>query len=145
MKDSVIESAGTTDLDEFVDALGAALGIPPEVDDFLDGNLMDTLTGIEHVVMEDWKIYEWMLEKLAWDQCRTARGIGAIEYICRTRAIPYSLQGANIKQAAVAGGAEELYYRPLHENRHQNDSLQHAVYWHVKRGLPAVRHGKAVV
>lgn len=141
-EDSVILEAGTHNLDEFVDAVAAALLPRP---DWMptgthDPNLVASIRGVDRLVIEDWALYPWELEHLAWDKCRTARGIGALEFICRTAGVLYSLQPAKIKDAAVAGGAEDLYFRPLHENRHQNDSLQHAVYWHVKQGLPAVRH-----
>jgi hypothetical protein len=88
------------------------------------------------IVCEDWKIYEWMLEKLAWDSCRTARAIGALTLLARQHAIPFHLQGADIKPAAVAAGAEDLYVHPLEENRHANDSIQHGVFY-------TARHGKA--
>lgn len=144
-EDSVIIAAGTHELDEFVDAVGWALGTRPEHSPppVVDGELFGNLGGVGHVVMEDWKLYpdgKGGLVLPPWDSCLTARGIGALTYIARASGTPYTLQGAKIKPTAVAGGAEELFYRPLHENRHQNDSLMHAVYWHVKRELPPVRH-----
>jgi hypothetical protein len=39
------------------------------------------------------------------------------------------LQPAAIKKQAQAAGAEELYWRPLRENRHQNDAVQHFVFY----------------
>jgi hypothetical protein len=138
--DSVIVAAGTHSLDEFVDAVGAALLGDRENATRVDPELVAELDGVEQVVIEDWVIYEWEAQNLAWDKCRTARGIGALEFICRTADVPYTLQPAKIKETARAAGVEDLYYRPLDENRHQNDALQHAVYWHLKQGLPAVRH-----
>jgi hypothetical protein len=64
-----------------------------------------------------------------FDKVRTARVIGAITFMCRMTNTPLHFQGANIKAAAVAAGAEELYYRPLTENRHQNDAIQHYVFF----------------
>jgi len=84
---------------------------------------------IGRVVCEDFRIYPWELENLKFDQVRTARVIGAITFMCRLNRIPLTLQGANIKAAAQAAGAEELYYKPLHENRHQNDAIQHFVFF----------------
>jgi hypothetical protein len=143
-EDSVILDAGTHELDEFVDAVGLALGVAPDWSDAApDPELMDSLRGVGHVVMEDWKLYpdgNGGLVLPPWDSCLTARGIGALTYIARAAGVPYTLQPAKIKPTAVAGGAEELFTRPLYENRHQNDSLMHAVYWHVKRELPPVRH-----
>lgn len=84
---------------------------------------------LEAIVCEDWVLYEWMATKLVWDKFRTVRGIGAFTLLARQHNIPFILQGANIKAAAVAAGAEELFRTPLHENRHQNDAIMHGVYY----------------
>lgn len=84
---------------------------------------------IGRVVCEDWRLYPDKMKALAWDQCRTARVIGALKFICRQQGIPFILQPAAIKQRAVDGGAEEFFYRPLHENRHQNDAIMHFVFY----------------
>lgn len=84
---------------------------------------------IERIVCEDFRIYPWKAKDLAWDQVRTARLIGALTFIARKHNIPFVLQGANIKERAVAGGAEEFFARPLHENRHANDSIMHGWFY----------------
>jgi hypothetical protein len=84
---------------------------------------------IGRIVCEDWKLYPDKLRSLAWDRCRTARVIGALTMLCRWHSIEFVLQPAAIKTAAQSAGAEELYLRPLKENRHQNDSIQHFVYF----------------
>jgi hypothetical protein len=94
---------------------------------------------IERIVMEDWRLYPWVMytpdgrasHALDFDQCRTARLIGAITHVARIKHIPVHLQGADIKETAVQAGAENLYYKPLHENRHQNDAIQHGVFYNV--------------
>ena len=100
-----------------------ALGFPgPDVD-------------AEHLVIEDWALYPWKAQELAWDKCRTARGIGALSYICDAAGVPYTLQPAKIKDQAVAAGAEAYFKKPLHENRHLHDSIMHAVYFQVTNGV----------
>lgn len=84
---------------------------------------------IGRIVCEDFRIYPWEAKNLAWDQVRTARLIGALTWFAHHFDIPLQLQGANTKERAVAGGAEELFYRPLHENRHQNDAIMHGTYF----------------
>lgn len=80
-------------------------------------------------VIEDWRIYPWEAKNLAWDQCRTARAIGALTFIGRVYNIDVVLQPAKIKERAQAAGAEEYYLKPLDINRHANDSIQHGVYF----------------
>jgi hypothetical protein len=84
---------------------------------------------VERIVCEDFRIYPWKCQDLKWDRVRTARAIGALTFMAQHFDIPMILQGANIKPSAVAAGAEELYWKPLHENRHQNDAIQHFVYY----------------
>lgn len=84
---------------------------------------------VKRIVCEDFRIYPWKAQQLAMDPVRTARVIGAVTFMCRLLDIPILFQPAGIKSAAKAAGAEELYYRPLYENRHQNDAIQHFVFF----------------
>jgi hypothetical protein len=95
--------------------------------DGVDPELMKRPIG--RIVCEDFRLYPWELENMHWDKVRTARVIGAITFMARLHHIPLIFQGANIKGAAVAAGAEELFYKPLTENRHQNDALMHYVFY----------------
>lgn len=122
------------------------VGVDGEVEEFLRDypeaeDFMQQVVGydIERVVCEDWKLYPWVMytdtgratHALDFDQCRTARLIGKIELCCLLSETSLYLQGADIKETAVAAGAENLYYKPLHENRHQNDAIQHGVFYTV--------------
>jgi hypothetical protein len=84
---------------------------------------------IGRIVCEDFRIYPWKAKSLTWDPVRTARLIGAITLMSRVFDLPLVLQPAAIKEEAVLLGAEEYYYSPYHENRHQNDAIQHFVYF----------------
>jgi len=91
-----------------------------------DGVTAEDNTGpIGRIVCEDFRLYPWAAKLLAWNQFRTVRLIGSLQVCCRRHDIPFILQGAKIKERAQAGGAAELYYHPLHENRHANDAIQH--------------------
>jgi hypothetical protein len=133
-RDMNLVVAGQTDLWPFIDGVDQWLrdgDIPPLFD--LDDELLGKLLAI---VCEDWSLYPWMLDKLAWDKCRTARGIGALELLARQHNIPIILQGADIKDAAQKAGAEELYLTPAEENRHANDSIQHGVFYTARHRKP---------
>lgn len=102
--------------------------------------LADTHERYGLFVVEDWRLYPWELKSLAWDACRTARAIGALELITRLHGIRLVLQPAKIKEAAEAAGAAELFLSPLHENRHLNDAIRHGVYYLAQQrraGAPA--------
>ena len=101
-EDNVLEYAGTVDMWEFVHALGAALLPDAVMGEGGPGTgnveLRDRLESADHVVVEDWALYPWVLEQggLNYDKCRTARAIGAVEFICRasgTRPPPRSARG----------------------------------------------------
>jgi hypothetical protein len=86
---------------------------------------------IGRIVCEDFRLYPWKLKdgSMDFDEVRTARVIGAMTFMAQLLHVPMILQGADIKPAAEAAGAEELYDRPLYENRHSNDAIQHFVFY----------------
>lgn len=87
--------------------------------------------GIELIVCEDFILYPWIIAEggLDFDGVDTARVIGALTILCRIANVPLVLQGADIKDRAEAGGAKELFYRPIKDNRHVNDAVRHGVYY----------------
>lgn len=85
--------------------------------------------GLELLVVEDFVIYPWKCQELAYDKVRTARLIGKLEQAADRAGIPVVLQGAYTKEDAEAAGAEALFVHPLHENRHENDAIRHGVYF----------------
>lgn len=128
-------------MQEVVDALWLASGITspytvePDEDDFfgldVDQHLINILRGVEVIVCEDWSIYPWEAEKgaLNWDKCRTARAIGKLELIAKITNRQIVLQPASIKETAMSVGAGDFFVSPKYENRHENDSIMHAVYY----------------
>lgn len=127
-------------MQEFVDALWIASEISSpttkDVEDELlgldvDQHLINVLRGVDIIVCEDWNIYPWEAEKgaLNWDKCRTARAIGKIELIAKITGKGIVLQPASIKENAMAVGAGDYFVKPKYENRHENDSIMHAVYY----------------
>jgi hypothetical protein len=84
---------------------------------------------VGRIVCEDFRIYPWKAKSLTFNPVRTARAIGALTYLAQRHGIPFVLQPAAIKKAAVAAGAEELFDSPRHENRHSNDAIMHFTYF----------------
>jgi hypothetical protein len=115
--------AGTDKLWDVIDRLDESIGLLTLVDE------QDKWQSIGLIVVEDWALYPWKVKQLAWDKCRTARGIGAIELIARRANVQIEHQPAKIKEGAIAGGARELFRRPFHENRHANDAIMHGYFY----------------
>ena len=136
-RDTKLLAAHTEKMWTVADGIWHVLNNPNDPDSYINQAVLcrdgvdpkENLGEVGRIVCEDWRLYPDKLKSLAWDQCRTARVIGAVTFMCRQKGIPFVLQGAKIKKAAQAAGAEELYYRPLHENRHQNDAIQHATFF----------------
>lgn len=110
--------------------------VPAALRNALDDDVVDEHCKLGAIICEQWQLYPWELQNLAWDECRTARLIGAITLICRRFGIKLIFQGADIKKGAQAAGAEALYLEPVHENRHANDSIQHGVFYLAVNGGP---------
>src|SRR5687768_8521236 len=94
-QDTTLLEAGTAELWDFIHCLAIALDVTgPNGVGIPDEELVKRLRGCQHVVLEDWAIYPWKAHKgeLDFDKCRTARGIGAMEFICDQANIPYTLQ-----------------------------------------------------
>lgn len=136
-KDTKLLGGGQEPMWQMADELWYAMRNPDEPNALLNGSECLRIgvdpsenTGpIRRVVLEDFRIYPNKCRELAWNPVRTARIIGAITFMCRELGVELVLQPASIKDAAKRAGAEELYVRPLHENRHQNDSAQHFVFF----------------
>lgn len=132
-RDTKLLAAHTEKMWTVADGVWHALNNPNDPDSYINQAVLcregvdpaENLGEIGRIVCEDWRLYPHTMKSLAWDQCRTARVIGAITFMCRLKGVPLVLQGANIKKSGLAAGAEELFYRPLHENRHQNDAIIH--------------------
>lgn len=135
-RDTKLLAAGTEKMWTMADDVWAALNDPDNEDLALNGDDFvrkgcegENVGPIGRIVCEDFRIYPWAAKQLSWDRVRTARVIGALTFMARLHSIPFVLQPAAIKKAAQSAGAEELYYRPLKENRHQNDAIQHFVFF----------------
>lgn len=105
------------------------LGDPGYLRDGVDPKLLQL--PIKRMVVEDFRLYPHVMRTgaLDWNPVRTARLIGALNFMCRVHDIPFITQPASIKTAAQAAGAEELYIIPKHDNRHHNDAIQHYVFF----------------
>lgn len=105
-----------------------------------DAELVRRFEGWDQLIVEDWALYPdpkqpGKLILPAWDKCRTARFIGACEALCRLTGKRIILQPASIKSDALKASAGEAFDRPLHENRHANDSIMHWYFYAATEGL----------
>jgi hypothetical protein len=99
------------------------------------------LTTWDLLVIEDWQLYPWSAVDLSWDKQDTVRGIGALQFAAVALERQYVLQPAKIKEAAKSLGAQELFRRPLHPNRHANDAIMHGVYYAAQAGKGVTEAG----
>lgn len=124
--------AGQEELIPFIDLVadGALVGTQ-RVSDATEARHFGLFAGIRRLVIEEFRLYPWIIHEggLDFDEVRTARGIGALEFIARHGGLEVVMQPATIKAAAEAGGARELFQRPLHENRHANDAIRHGWFY----------------
>jgi hypothetical protein len=95
-------------------------------------------------VIEKFALYPWVAKSgaLNFNEFRTVQLIGALQLIAERASIEVEKQSAQIKERAMAGGAGELFVRPLKENRHQNDSIMHGFFYY--QVTKPMAEGKAV-
>lgn len=135
-KGLILLAAGQEKMWEFYDEVDAVLGY--NVGMLAQGRIPDLRPGVDpsqntgpigRIVCEDWALYPWELKNMKWNKCRTARLIGGLEGLCRHYIIEMIFQPASIKSTAERTGVEQLFYRPLKENRHANDAMRHWAYF----------------
>lgn len=89
----------------------------------------DNTSGFELIVCEKFALYPWEAKNLAFDEFRTVQLIGALTFMATLFDLTMHKQPATIKEPALNAGAKELFTRPLHENRHTNDSIMHGWFY----------------
>jgi hypothetical protein len=121
--------AGQDPLVLFLDevAYGAAL---METGNDSSSRFWDPRKPLTKLVVEEFRLYPWVVNEggLDFDELRTSRGIGALEFIARHAGLEFVFQSATVKEPALNAGAKELFLHPLYPNRHANDSIMHGWY-----------------
>ena len=84
------------------------------------------LDSISEVVMEDFRIYPWMLQALRWDYLEEVRLIGAVEEICRVKNIDLVLVTPSQSKRLVEDH-ELLALGTAFRNRHVSDGAR--AFW----------------
>lgn len=79
---------------------------------------------VNHVVLEQWVAYPHASAGNAWRQLLEVRLLGALEWICKTRFIPYSYQPTSILIPTQAH-ADSMGYRWAATNRDEKAAETH--------------------
>jgi hypothetical protein len=94
-----------------------------ELEGFLEGKQPD------HVVMEEYRIYNWKAQDHANSTVYTLRLIGAMEYLLGTRSIGVTFQGAGqAKGFCTDEKLEDWGFWQIGE-RHARDAIRHGAYF----------------
>ncbi len=133
--------AAATGLDDACKASPAFRAVTHRPDPYL----VEQFASWDTLIVEDWSLYEDPANPgrpvlPLWDPCHTPRYIGAFEFIARYTGKRIIEQGAFIKTDALRLSAGESFLKPLHENRHANDSIMH---WHYYAGMQGLLHRQA--
>jgi hypothetical protein len=84
---------------------------------------------ISLIVCERFALYEDKAQDLIGDEFRTSQLIGWLFGCTTLFDVRFHKQSAAIKKGALDAGAREFFVKPVHENRHQNDSIMHAFFY----------------
>jgi len=134
LEEERLVDSGTTELWEFLHSVGDAATMNAAEHSGGTADLERRFWGWDTIVVEDWTLDPEKCKALAWDTQDTVRGLGVLQYIAERAEREFVLQPRTIKGGAKSAGAEDLFVRPLHENRHRNDAVMHAVYFAGVRG-----------
>jgi hypothetical protein len=133
-EDRELIDADQTELIRFIDDVWFGIGQDYCKDPSVSGG---PFRGVKRLVVEEFRLYPWVVKEggLDFDELRTSRGIGQLEFIARHANLEFKFQPATIKETAIMGGARELFQHPLYENRHANDAVMHGWYFVVTEML----------
>lgn len=125
--DQLVE-AGQAELPHFLDDVGDSLGVGYG-DSTLNVEGAYLFQNVGLLVIERFALYPWKASQLDFDEMRTSQGIGTLRWIAKQAGVRVVMQPATIKRPALEGGARELFFHPLYENRHANDAIMHGWYF----------------
>ncbi len=91
---------------------------------------LEESTRFDQVVMEEYRVYPWLLQQHGYSTVPTIEVIGVIKYICRCRGLSLETQPATIKKVVAARFGKRLSSR----NRHARDAEMHGLYYLGTRG-----------
>lgn len=83
----------------------------------------------ERAVLEEFVLYPWKSQALAWSQLRTVQTLGVMKYLLDEAGIPYVLQSA----ATVKQLSKRLLGR--YGSQHERDAVVHGIIYLKRQGL----------
>jgi hypothetical protein len=88
-------------------------------------------TPVGQIVMEDFKIYPWMANKLSFDPVPSCRVIGCVETGARRRGVPIRYQMAqHAKEIMKDSVLEQMFnIKARNHSKHGMDAMRHAVFF----------------
>ncbi len=80
-------------------------------------------------VVEDFLLYPWKSQQLAWNNMKTVQNLGVIRYLLDEADVPYVLQAASLvkKHSRRLPGS--------YSSAHERDAVTHAIVYLVRQGL----------
>jgi hypothetical protein len=83
----------------------------------------------DQLVVENYRVYPWLVKQHSWAEVPTLRYIGAILLLAEQRRIPVHLQMAQLAKGFCKDSKLKEWglYKP--SRRHANDAIRHGCYW----------------
>lgn len=81
------------------------------------------------LVIENYRVYPWLLKQHAWADIPTLRYIGALQHVAALRNIPVKLQMAQLAKTFSPNSRLRLWGLLNEGNKHANDAIRHGVYY----------------
>lgn len=91
--------------------------------------LIDAVGPVDHIIMESYRIYPWMLERHSFSDVPTLRYIGALQMLASQRRIPVTLQAAAVAKEFATDGKLRAWGLYQRGKKHANDAIRHGVHF----------------
>lgn len=88
---------------------------------------------IDYCVMEEFRLYPWLMGEQGFSALETVEVIGVVKYICITKGIPVTMQPASIKKPTMARLRGEMKSK----NPHCRDAEMHVRFYLEQQRIKA--------
>lgn len=81
------------------------------------------------MIIENYRVYPWLLKQHSWSEIPTLRYIGALQHIAALRGTPVRLQMAQLVKTYCTNPKLRQWGLYREDKKHANDAIRHGCYF----------------
>jgi hypothetical protein len=81
------------------------------------------------MIIENYRVYPWLLKQHSWSEIPTVRYIGVLQYIADLRGTPVRLQMAQLAKVYCTNQKLKRWGLYQEDKKHAMDAIRHGCYY----------------